>query len=128
MPTINLSHEEQALLEKLGLDINKLAAKEKRANTPRDTSRAPITHDLSKQSGQIEKHCKGCGAITTSYFDLVKRLDMEGYATKTVDVPSNPIKFKQKHQVLGCPECSDELLPLLPDAELIRIIKNLRRG
>jgi hypothetical protein len=119
--------EEMALLAKVGLSETDLKALIKPAVKAGKDKPASINIDLSTRSGKKNLKCSCCGTTTAEYVDFVKRKDTEGFAIKTVKVPTNAVTEEFTYHVKQCEYCSDEALSNRTNKELIDMIKNLRR-
>jgi hypothetical protein len=120
-----LSEDEQALLDKMGIDVKKLIDGEQHrssANKPK-----PVTLSRNNISSKVTYRCIGCKTSHTVYYDSVKRVDCEGYALNRVDTPSYEIRGTQMYDVYDCPVCETRAaLDIMSQGDLISIINNLK--
>jgi len=118
---MEFTKEEIALMKQLGIKPPKQSRK-------KADKEAPVKISLDEKSGEITNICKCCGSVTKTFCDFVKRDDCDGYAIKTVEVPSHRVTEKMAYNVVQCIACRNEvLLESYEVKELVRLINNLRR-
>jgi hypothetical protein len=119
---MNLSTDEQALLEKLGIklsDLDKAIKKQVQSKVPEEVN-------LSQHSAIVILHCKCCGHTDKTFADYVKRVDAPGFVLKTVLVASHPITRTHESSTFICSNCQIDNLTEFKKADLIVMICNLR--
>lgn len=121
-----LSQEEKDLLAKLGLPESILSPKVKRVRKEKDPLKEPKTTELEGYSGTMTLTCLCCGSHNSKYVDYVKRADCPGYYMKTVEIPQFPIIRNHTAFVYACDNCEDNMLEYRSNAQLIKMVKNLR--
>lgn len=121
---LNLTDEDKALLEKLGL--TNLFKKKPRARVEKGKAKVHHTIDLTQHSGRVRIDCVACNTISEKYINYFKRVDTEGYYAVYVKVPAHPVTREHSYKVNSCEMCSEANLTNLNKKQLIEIINNLR--
>ena len=121
-----LTEYELNLLKDCGIKPEQLKALMPKPATKSDKAHPPVNHNLVGMSAKVNRTCQCCMSVTTTYYNYIKREDMEGFAMKTVAKPSHEVTRQHCYNVLICENCDNDKLQKADKKDLINMIFSLR--